>query len=469
MSLKKNYIYNTINQLLTMLVSIVTVPYISRVLGATNIGIYSYTYSIVSYFIMFVTLGLNNYGNREIAKCRDKRLELNTTFSEIYCMQICCGIFVLVVYFIYIVFLAKQYFFIFLIQTIYIFSSIIDINWAMYGMEEFKFTAIRNSVLTLLNFFLIILFVRNKDSLTAYTFILAFGVFLNQLVSWFYVIKKISFIKPSYTGVIKHIKPNLILFIPIVAVSLYKVMDKIMLGNLTSMRQVGFYESSEKIIRIPTILISSLGTVMLPRMTNLYANDDGKKITTYISKSIDIAMILSSSLCFGIMAVSKEFIPIFYGPGYEICIYIYLVLLPSCLFLAFSNVIRTQYLIPTGREKIFIRSVILGAFVNLIINYLLIPEMQSIGAAIGTLIAEMTVCISQSFEIRHLIPIKEYIKRSIPFIILGIIMFVFIFNIELPCERFIALLLKIILGILVYLLGLIIIFIKGKNLYNIKA
>lgn len=457
MSVKKNYIYNTANQLLTMIVSIITVPYVSRILGATNIGIYSYTYSIVSYFVMFIALGLNNYGNREIAKKKDSQEDLRKTFSSIYLMQLITGIIVIVAYIGYILIFVHKYQIMFYIQIIYILAAILDINWAMYGLEVFKFTAIRNMIISVFNLIFILLFVRDENSLYIYTFILAAGVLANQIAAWVFVRKHIKFIRVSFSEIVRHIKPNIILFIPIVAVSLYKIMDKIMLGTMVDMTQVGYYESSEKIIRIPTILISSLGMVMLPRMANLFAKHEVNKSETYIRKSIDVAMILSSSLCFGIMAVSKEFVPLFYGPGYDTCITIYISLLPSCLFLAFSNVIRTQFLIPTARDKIFIKAVITGAVVNIVVNLLLIPRLYAVGAAIGTLLAECAVCVSQIIDVRRELPVKNYIVRSMPFTILGLLMFGLVYFINFQFSPFMSLVIKIIIGTLIYVIGLVII------------
>lgn len=467
MSVRKNYIYNTANQLVTMLVSIVTVPYVSRIFGATNIGVYSYTYAIVSYFVMFIALGLNNYGNREIAKNKENQYELNRTFSSIYLMQLITGLIVLSAYVFYVALIVQNYKIMFLIQSIYILAALLDINWAMYGLEVFKFTSIRNIFISILNLIMILVFVNDENSLYLYTLFLAIGTFANQVVAWMYVRRRIRFVKVSFKEIVKHIKPNLILFIPIIAVSLYKIMDKIMLGMMVDMTQVGYYESSEKIIRIPTVLISSLGMVMLPRMANLYALNDTNKSETYMKRSIDIAMILSSSLCFGIMAVSKEFVPLFYGEGYELCILLYLVLLPSCLFLAFSNVIRTQFLIPTSRDKIFIKAVITGAVLNVIVNLILIPKMAAVGAAVGTLIAEAGVYISQVIDIRNELPIKKYLCRSAPFVALGIVMFVCVFPIKFNLSQIGGLFLKIIMGALIYVVGLIVILWSMRRVYDI--
>lgn len=465
-SVKSNYIFNTANQLINMAVQIVAVPYVTRILGADNIGIYAYTYSVATYFVMFTVLGLNNYGNREIAKVKNDKEELNKAFTSIYLMQLICGIAMVILYSAFVFLFASSYKSIFWLQLIYVISGAVDINWAMYGLEEFRFTSIRNSIISLLNFACIILFVKTEESLMLYTLIMGLGVMANQLVGWQYIRKEIQITRIRIDDIVKHIKPNLILFIPIIAVSLYKIMDKIMLGYISSMNHVGYYESSEKIIRIPTVLISSLGTVMLPRMSMLYSSNKNEKSKDYMRKSIDLAMILSSSLSFGIMAVSREFVPLYYGKGFEECVYIYIALLPSCVFLAFSNVIRTQYLIPKGKDKIFIKGVFTGAIVNLILNILLIPNFNSLGAAVATFVAEFSVCASQAFDVRKEIDIKSYVVRGTPFVLVGILMFLSLFFIDITSIHIVSIVIKMVIGAIIYLAGVFVIVTKKKNIYD---
>lgn len=466
MSIKKNYAYNTLNQILRIFISIVSIPYISRVLGATNIGIYSYTNTIASYFILFIILGLDNYGNREIAKIKKNKILLNHVFTEIYFMQLIIGLIVIFVYYIYLIYITDKYKIIFIVQSVYVISAIIDINWAMCGLEAFKFTSLRNCIVNIINLILILIFVKSPNSLLLYTIIMSVGSIVNNITAWLYIRKYINFVKVEVNDIVKHIKPNLILFIPIVAVSLYKMMDKVMLGLMASIEQVGFYENSEKIIKIPTVLISSLGTVMLPHMTSIYSDGKNTKASEYLERSLYIAMIISTSLCFGIMSISREFVPVFYGKGYEVCILIYLILLPCCVFLAFSNVIRTQYLIPRGKDKQYIKAVIMGAVVNLMINFVGIPRFGAVGAAIGTLIAEITVCSCQAIEVRTEIPIKKYIHRCLPFISLGCIMFAILYMVDFGVSNIVQIFIKVILGILIYIVGLLCI-LSFREIYGV--
>lgn len=453
MNVKKNYIFNTINRISKVLIAVITVPYVSRVLGSSNIGIYSYTYTVATYFVLFIMLGLENYGNREIAKNKHNKDELNRVFSEIYLMQVIIGFIVLMIYFVYSFMSVDQYTVIFRIQSVYVFGALLDVNWALCGLEEFEFTSIRNIILNVVSLILILFFVNDKSSLFKYTLILCVVSLLNNCTGWIYIRRHIRLVRVERISVLKRVLPNIVLFIPVFAVSLYKMMDKIMMGMMTGINQVGLYESAEKIIQIPTLLISSLGTVMLPRMSSLYSlgmNDDARD---YLKKSINISMLLSTSLCFGIMGISKEFVPIFYGRGFSLCSTLYLILLPCCIFLAFSNVIRTQFLIPKSKDKIYITAVISGAIVNMILNVMFIPKFGAVGAAIGTFIAEITVCVIQTIAVREYLPIKNYLAQSILYTLLGTLMFLIIYFIKFNISLLLLMVIKVVLGGIVYIVG----------------
>ena len=276
---------------------------------------------------------------------------------------------------------------------------------------------------------------------------------ISQLAVWPFLRNRISFTKVNLRDIFRHLKPNLVLFIPVIAISLYNIMDKIMLGNMSTNTELGYYDSSEKILQIPIALITALGTVMMPRMSNLRANNEKKQVTSIIEISIRIAMFLSCGMSFGIMAVSKTFVPWYYGMDFKPCIVLFLVLLPSCIFLAFANVIRTQYLIPYEKDTVYICGVFSGAVVNLVVNYLLIPKFQAVGAAVGTLLAEVMVCVVQAYLVKDKLQMTSYIKDAFEFIIPGIIMFVFVYNIDFrEFNSIFNLFLQVAMGILIYVI-----------------
>lgn len=422
MSIKKNFIYNLSYQILIMILPFITTPYISRVIGPEGVGIQSYTYSIANYFVLFAMLGVNNHGNRSIAMVKNNKEKLQRTFVSIYSVQFIMSAIMIVLYSIYIIFIAKENKIIFIIQAIYIISALLDINWFFFGMEQFKLTVVRNTVIKLISVVSIFVFVRNSNDLYLYSLILALGSLISQFILWKYLSKYISFIKVSKEEILVQIKPILILFIPVIAISIYKMMDKIMLGSMSSMTQVGFFENAEKIINIPLGVITALGTVMLPKMSNLYAIGNEKEGNKYIGLSLEFVMFISFGAMFGLIGVSPILIPIFLGDKFINCVNIVSTMSITIVFLAWANVVRTQYLIPKKKDKIYIISTIIGAVINVVINILLIKKYGAIGATIGTVFAEASVCIYQSIMLRKELNISLYLKKVLFYILPGIIM-----------------------------------------------
>lgn len=452
-TIKKNFAYNAIYQLLGFVFPLITTPYISRVLGATGIGAYSYSFSVASYFILFAMLGLNNYGNRSIAMVRNNDRVLSKTFCSIYVLQLITSFLCILAYTIYIFIISKPKT-INIIMLLYVLSALFDISWFIFGMEKFKIAVLRNLVVRILTVCSIFVFVRSSEDTNVYAFIMVMGTLVSQLMLWPYLKKYIIPTKIEWKDIAQHIKPNLILFIPVIAVSLYKIMDKIMLGSMSTVIEVGYFESVEKVIGIPISLINALGTVMLPRMTNIVTSKNKNIEGYFFNLSILFAVMVSVAMSMGILGISEIFVPLFYGPGYEKCAVLLVILMPSCIFIAFANVIRTQFLIPHSFDKEYVISCVLGAIVNLIINYILIPRYLSVGAAIGTLLAEFVVCLYQAYSIRNKINVTKLALDCSIFVVLGILMAYFVYNIPVYFSRpMITLVTKIAFGVIFYIFG----------------
>lgn len=249
-----------------------------------------------------------------------------------------------------------------------------------------------------MSLFGIFLFVKCSDDLWIYTILLNGGQFIGCATMWASLNKYIYFVKPSLKGIKKHIVPNIKLFIPVIAISVYKTMDKIMLGSISTNSQVGFYTNAESLINAPMGFIVAVGTVMLPRITNLLKNDEIEKSKIYFKKSLKLTMCFSCAVAFGLIAVAPTFVPLYYGNGFEDCIFLIQGQAIVMLFLAWANVIRTQFLLPHQHDKQYIYSIIIGACVNVILNLVLIPNYAAAGALIATIFAEGTVCVIQSFD-----------------------------------------------------------------------
>lgn len=469
MSLKKNFIYNVLYQFLLIIIPLITTPYIARIIGPEGVGVQSYTISIANYFVLFAMLGVNNYGSRTIAQVRDDKRKLNESFLGIYYLQAIMAVFVMIVYVIYITIFASDYKIIFLVQGIYIVASLLDVNWYFFGKEQFKITIIRSSIIKIITVISIFIFVKESSDIYKYSLILALGNLLSQLILWIFIRKEIKLTKIPCKYIYKHLKPNIVLFIPVIAVSIYKIMDKIMLGSMSNITQVGFYENAEKIINIPVVIMVALGTVMLPRISNLQANGQCGKSKKYMRLSMEFMMFISFGAMFGLMGVSSILVPVFLGNDFVECIPIVILLAVTLPFLAWANVIRTQFLIPNQKDKIYIMSTVIGAGVNFISNLILIRKYGATGATIGTILAEISVCIYQSIKVRKELELYNYFTKILFYIIPGIIMYSIVIYIG---EKFgvsiITGVIQIFIGGLVYIFISLLYMIKCKNVLIIN-
>ena len=463
-SVKKNFLYNVIYQILVIILPLITAPYTSRILGAEMIGIYSYNYSIAYYFMIFAMLGISNHGNRMIASTRNNKKEMSKTFWSIYLLQFCSFFISIVIYFIVFFFLIKENRLIALLQVIYILSGMFDISWLFFGLEKFKVTVIKNMIIKILTVVLIFLFVKSPLDLWKYTLIMCLGTFLSQIYLWFNLKKEVYFCFPEKKIIKNNIRQILLLFIPVLSFSIYKVMDKIMLGNMVGYEQVGFYNNSEKIINIPMGIITAFGTVMLPRMTNMIATGERKKTIKYIMLSLEFITILAVPIGFGLAAVSKTFVPIFLGKEFIPSIPMVNLLAITVLFVSWANVIRTQYLIPNHFDNVYITSTIIGAVINLILNILLIPKYQGIGACIGTVVAEFTLMFIQAWAVRKTFSIMKVIKEYLFVFIASIVMYISVLFISKMLSLTIfSLIIQIMLGVIIYIIIVFIILILKKD------
>ena len=408
---KKNFIYNAVYQIFSICIPIILAPFLSRRLGTEGSGIYSYTYSIAYYFALFTLLGMNNYGSRLIAKERDDKKQMSKYFGELYCGQLIMGVLMLLLYVLSIRFVFRKYVLIFTIQTIYVLSSLLDINWFFYGLEEFKLTVCRSFAIKVLNFIAILVLIRTKNDVWIYTLIMSSSTLLNQIILWPFIKNKICFIRLDYRRIRKHLKSLFILFIPVIAVSVYKIMDKIMIGCFSNINEVGIYEYAEKINSVPLTIIAALGTVMVPKISNLVIKKENELIVEYLRKSITFVLFVSTPIFFVFQISMKYIVPFYLGYQFYASSSLAVLLSITLPFVSVANVIRTQYLIPLEEDKIYVKSVVIGAFLNFLCNWFLIPKLGAKGACYGTIVAEISVMIYQIIKVRNQIEVSEYLKE----------------------------------------------------------
>ncbi|MBQ2681365.1 MAG: flippase [Eggerthellaceae bacterium] len=422
-SVKINFVYQAAYQILMILIPLVTTPYLSRVLGAEGVGMFSYTQAVTYYFVMVGMLGMSTYGVREIAAAGDDRQLRSKTFWSAYASQIIVSSLSLVAYIVYLLFLDPAGgFVVTLVWGLYVVSALLDVTWLLFGVEEFKIPTIRSVATKLATLVVIFGFVKSPSDLWLYCLAIAGSFFANQVLIWPFVKRYVNWSAPKWTDVKRHFKPNLVLFIPVVAISLYTSMDKILLGSIAGMEQAGFFEYSDKLSKMPMAVITAMGTVMLPRMASQLSSGNRDGALNLLEDSIWAMLAMSMALAFGIMAIAPEFAPVFLGEEFASCDVIMAVIAIVIPMIATTNVIGRQYLVPTGRDAMYTASVCIGAVVNIAVNLALIPRMGALGAAIATVAAEGAVLVAQSWSVRGELPLSRYAKNAVPFLAIGLIM-----------------------------------------------
>jgi len=463
MQVVKNYLYNASYQVFILLVPLITTPYLSRVLGPSGIGVNAYTNSIIQYFILFGSIGVNLYGNRQVAFVRNDKQELSNTFYEIYFMRVAT---ILIAFLLFLVFLhfTVHYHVYYWMQSVSLIAALFDISWFFMGMEDFAVTVLRNLVVKIITLVAIFLFVKTQKDLGTYILILSLSLLVGNLTLFPSLQKYISVPKWHTLKIWKHLRPSVAMFIPQVATQVYLVVNKTMLGSMTSVKAAGYFDQSDKIIKMVLAIVTATGTVMLPHVANAYSKGNIEKVKQLLYKSFGFVTLLSLPMTFGLLAVAPKFVPLFFTTKFNAVIPLIIIESIVILLIAWSNAVGTQYLLPTKQTKAYTLSVVLGAFVNIFANIPLIIFWGAIGTALATVISELTVTSYQLFVIRKQI---EYRKLFVDYKKYGLSVFVmfltvFILDRLLP-TTWIMLGLEVVVGMIMYALLLVLLKVELVN------
>lgn len=450
---KSDYIYSLAYQVFNLLFPIFLTPYTARALGATSIGIYTYLGTIISYFAMFAKLGVDNLGSRKIAKNRENKTKLSKAFFSVYIIQFVMSFLMTTFYIIFSLLFLKDNISVALIRGISLFATIFDVWWVFSGLEKFKINILKNTIIRIITFILIIIFVKNSTDLWKYALILSLSDLILNLLWLGFLKKEIKFVKLSFKEVRKEIKPSILLFLPNLARSVYQSFDKIMLGNMICMTEVGLYEQGYKLTKIPLTLIYALSSIMLPKSSNLLSKNKMNELKKNIETSLNFITFAIIPMCFGLIAIADKLIPLMMGKEFIKSASVLKLLSISTIFISFGDIIRNQYLMPAEKDIIFIKFTLLGAVTNFITNLLLIPKYGCVGAAIGTVVAELFVLFYTLFSVKKVLPVWKYLKNTIPVILKSCIMLlavILIGHIKLSTIKVIFV--QVLFGIFIYII-----------------
>ena len=433
MSTKKNAAYNVAYRMFSVFLPLVTAPYLARTVGTDGVGLYSLAWSVSYIFCLIGMLGLNDYGVRTIAKVRDDRETLDRTFSSIWQMQLLVAGVTLLFWFGYVFLVAGEEKTIAFHLTMMSVSCLVSFDWCLMGLDQFKPVALRNTFVKLAAAACVFIFVKRKEDLWIYGFVWSLSTLLGNLSCALTLRGRVRFRPVPMKESLKHLGPCAVLFISVLAVNIYRTMDKVMVSTIAGVDENGLYENAEKIIYCLSGFISAIGTVMMPKVAHMWKNGEKERIARHIDRSMELILCMVSALAFGVAAVADRFAPLFYGEDFRYSGTLMVPLAFTLIMIGFANVIRTQVVLPQERDHIFVKSVCCGAVVNLIANACLIPGMKSMGAVVGTLLAEMTVPTVQFLLLRKELPYRKFMGYVLVYAVFGMAM--------LGCVRLVAMLL----------------------------
>lgn len=457
MKVIKNYLYNVVYQILLLLVPLITVPYISRVLGPELVGINSYTNSWMTFFMLVGQMGIALYGNREVAYHRENPIERSKIFWGIELLQVITITCALIAYLGAVLLFSTTFKEYFLLQSFWIIAAGVDVSWYFMGVENFQRIVFRNMLVKLASVALIFLVVKGNNDLGKYIALLGLSNLVGNLTLWPYLKDEIKWVPISTWHPFRHFYPALLLFVPTITIQVYLVVNRLMLGRMSTQSQLGQFQYTDQIIKVILAVVTASGQVMLPHIANKFSKGDVKGIRDSLYNSFDFITAIAIPMMFGIMAIAKQFAPWFLGKQFNDAGILMMIEAPVILFIGWSNVTGTQYLMPINRTKEYTVSVTVGAVINVIANLFLIALWGARGATLATDISEFAVAAVQLVYIRQTISRRKLFGQMWKYLLSGGIMFIITYRLAMIMNMTIPnLAIEVIIGAVIYIIGIFI-------------
>lgn len=419
-SVKYNFVMNVILKISQYIFPLITLPYITRTLGAVGNGKVAFATSVITYFSMFAQLGIPSYGVRECARCRDNKDKLTKTVQELIMIN---SISVLLSYLLLVISILtveklQEEPLLLIINSLTILLNMLGMEWLYQSLEQYQYITIRNIAFKILSVILMFLLVHNPDDYIVYgslTVLSSGGSYIMNFLNSRKILEHKLYL--GQYDLKKHIKPILTFFALSVAVSIYTSMDTVMLGFIAGDEQVAFYSLSTKIKMVLASTISALGPVLLPRITYCLSHGQEKKFQGYIEKSMHFVLLLSIPVTIYFIVMAPQAIDILGGSEYKPAVACMQIITLAVVPLGIGNIACSQILTPMGKEKLTMYSTIFGAVINFGANMMLIPFMGAAGAALATVIAESIIACVQIHYVWN--EVRTVVKKM-PFFKLGI-------------------------------------------------
>ncbi|OYP44145.1 flippase [Prevotella sp. P4-98] len=426
-SVKINFIFNLINTTSGLLFPLITFSYASRIIMAEGIGQVNFYNSIISYITLFSSIGIPLYGIREIARVRDSKVELSRTTIEILILNLLLNIvgYAAVAIICLTVSRVQVNIPLFLLLSVSIALTTIGCSWFYSGIEEFKYITTRNLIVKIISVVYLLSVVKTQDDLLLYGVYIVFGTIGNNILNFIRLRKYVFFktIQFEKIDIWRHFKPAMSIFIFNIVTSIYLNLDKIMLGFFQDDQAVGYYTAATNLSHVLLYTVTSLGAVLLPRSSNLIKNNKIDEFSRLSYKAYRVVLILSCPITFGVICLAEPLIHLFCGSGFDPAIITLRIISPIIIIIGISNIVGMQVLYPLGKIKIVTISTCVGAALNFICNIIYIPIYSQNGAAFATVLAELSVTLTQIIIASKYIPFKIINSVSVKYICFSLLMF----------------------------------------------
>lgn len=393
-----NYFYNVLYQLLVFIAPIFTAPYLARVLGADLLGTVNYVITIATVFTTVGLLGMQNYAIREIAYVRSDYAKLERCFYELYFARLIIGIITVIAFIAYVDY--AKYPYLMWIELMYVVAVFIDPCWFYIGMEDMGKAVARNFFAKTVNIIGIFVLVNTREDYIRYAFLLSFMTLLASLLAMIPLKNyfKLKWYPVDGKRILAHLRGSLQLFLPQIAMMLYTSVDKILLDHFVSNGAVAFYDQAEKIVKIPLTFITVLSTVMMPRLANQLSVGDRSGFQYHLSETLKFSSMLAFPMMLGIAGIASTLIPWYLGNEFIEAIPAIWVLSPIIVLCSWTGLSGDQYLVVTKQTGYLTISYVAAALVNLVMNFILIPDWGVVGAALS-IVAAYTVILGIQYYI----------------------------------------------------------------------
>lgn len=407
-SIKTNAVLNIIYTISNIIFPMITFPYVSRILLADGMGKVSFFTAVANYAVMLASLGISTYGIRATANARDDKQELSKVTVELLVINLIATIIVIGTIIVSIPYVAKfqDDKLLLLINCCLIFCSSFSLNWLYSGLEQYSYITKRSITFKLISLMLVFLFVHTKADYNKYAAITVFSTSSSYIINLWYAKNFISLKKIKGINLIRHFKPMMLLFASILAVNIYTNLDTVMLGFISGDREVGLYTIAVKIKWLLLSMVNAISAVLLPRLSYYLSEKRIEEYHKILKKSFSVILMISIPLTIFFIFEAKDSVIILGGKDYIDATLCMQIIMPILLISGFSNITGNQILIPMGKDSCFMKAVIMGAIVDLVLNTLLMPKFAAVGAAIATLLAE---CVQMSIQLKFSF---KYVKKN---------------------------------------------------------